>query len=105
MEKAFWDETKSFLQSKVVSVALMRGKTTCELDFSISNKTEPPSPNYVPRGKTVTAAYLHKALATIYSGFWAKKTKHVCTELVFGQASAPKANAASFFNNWLWKKA
>jgi hypothetical protein len=55
-------------------------------------------------GKIVTAAYLHKALATIYSGFWAKKTKHVCTELVFGQASAPKAIAASFFNNWLWKR-
>jgi hypothetical protein len=41
----------------------------------------------------------------IYSGFWAKKTKHVCIELVFGQASAQKAIAASFFNNWLWKKA
>ncbi len=27
MEKAFWDETKSFLQSKVASVALKRGKT------------------------------------------------------------------------------
>jgi hypothetical protein len=80
-------------------------KNTCELDFSISNKTGLPSPNYVPRGKTVTAAYLHKALATIDSCFWAKKTKHVCTELVFGQASAPKAIAASFFNNWLWKNA
>ena len=27
MEKAFWDETKSFLQSKVASVASERGKT------------------------------------------------------------------------------
>ena len=27
VEKAFWDETKSFLQSKVASVALKRGKT------------------------------------------------------------------------------
>jgi hypothetical protein len=27
VEKAFWDETKSFFQSKVASVALMRGKT------------------------------------------------------------------------------
>jgi hypothetical protein len=78
---------------------------TCELDFSISNKTGPPAPNCIPRGKTIIEAYLQKALATIYSGFWAKKTKHVCTELVFGQASAPKAIAASFFNNWLWNKA
>jgi hypothetical protein len=46
-------------------------KNTCELDFSISNKTLPPSSNYAPRGKTVTAAYLHKALLKIYSGFWA----------------------------------
>jgi hypothetical protein len=29
----------------------------------------------------------------------------VCTELVFCQASAQKAIAASIFNNWLWKKA
>ncbi len=27
VEKAFWDETKSFLQSKAASVALKRGKT------------------------------------------------------------------------------
>ena len=27
VEKAFWDETKSFLKSKVASVALKRGKT------------------------------------------------------------------------------
>jgi hypothetical protein len=27
VEKAFWDETKSFLQSKVASVASERGKT------------------------------------------------------------------------------
>jgi hypothetical protein len=46
-----------------------REEKTCELDFSISNKTRLPSPNYVSRGKTVTAAYLHKALAKIYSGF------------------------------------
>jgi hypothetical protein len=50
VEKAFWDETKSFLQSKAASVALKRGKNTCKLDFSLSNKIQPPSPNYVPRG-------------------------------------------------------
>jgi hypothetical protein len=40
-------------------------KNTCELDFSISNKTKTQSPNYVPRGETITAVYLHKALAKI----------------------------------------
>ena len=44
-------------------------KNTCDMDFSISNKTRPPSLNYVPRGETATAAYLHKALAKIYGGF------------------------------------
>jgi hypothetical protein len=68
VEKAFWDKTKSFLQSKIASVASER-KNTCELDFSISDKTQPPLPNYVPRGETTTAAYLHKALAKIYNGF------------------------------------
>jgi hypothetical protein len=52
-------------------VGVKERENTCELDFSISNKTRLPSPNYVPRGETVTAAYLHKALAKIYSGFWA----------------------------------
>jgi hypothetical protein len=79
-------------------------KNTYELDFSVSNKTQPLPPNYVPRVKTVTAAFLHKALPKIYSGFWASKTNHVCTELVFCQASAQKAIAASIFNNWLCKK-
>jgi hypothetical protein len=38
MKKAFWDETKSFLQYKAISVALKRGKNSCELDFPISKK-------------------------------------------------------------------
>ena len=33
VEKAFWDETKSFFQSKVASVALKRGKTTVNCIF------------------------------------------------------------------------
>jgi hypothetical protein len=33
------------------------------------------------------------------------KTNHVCTELVFCQASTQKAITTSIFNNWLWKKA
>jgi hypothetical protein len=57
-------------------------KNTCELDFSISNKTTPQLQNYVPRGET----------------------KHVCTELDFCQDVAQKAIAASIFNNWLWKR-
>jgi hypothetical protein len=55
----------SFLQSKVTSVASERGKTPVNWIFPISNKTRPPSPNYISRGKTVIAAYLHKALAKI----------------------------------------
>jgi hypothetical protein len=71
VEKAFWDETKSFLQSKVASVALKRGKTPVNWDFQSPRRQPPLSLNYVPRGETVTATYLHKALAKIYSGFWA----------------------------------
>jgi hypothetical protein len=63
VEKAFWDETMSFLQGRISGVK--ERKNTCELDFSISNKIPPPSTNFVPRGKTVNAAYLHKALAKI----------------------------------------
>jgi hypothetical protein len=33
VEKAFWDETKSFFQSKVASVALKRGKTPVNCIF------------------------------------------------------------------------
>ncbi len=61
-----------------------------------------PSLNYVPRGETVTAAYLHKALAKIYSGYWALKTKLSVQNLLFAR---PSPKAASTFNNWLWKKA
>jgi hypothetical protein len=46
-------------------IGVIERKNTCELDFSISNKTHLPSLNYVPRGKTGTVAYLHKALAKI----------------------------------------
>ncbi len=70
VEKAFWDETKSFLQSKVASVALKIGKTTVNWIFQSPIRHSRP-PNYVPRGETVTAAYPHKALAKIYCGFWA----------------------------------
>jgi hypothetical protein len=58
--KAFWDETKSFLQSKAAAVALKERKTTYELDFLSPTRQPTPSPNYVPRSKTPTAAYLPK---------------------------------------------
>jgi hypothetical protein len=63
--RGIWDETKSFLQNKAGISAIKERKNSCELDFSISNKIPAPSTNFVPRGKTVTAAYLHKALANI----------------------------------------
>jgi hypothetical protein len=43
VEKAFWDE-----KGRISGVK--ERKNTCKLDFSLSNKTRPPSPNYVPRG-------------------------------------------------------
>jgi hypothetical protein len=61
--KAFWDKIKSFLPCKAF-------KRTGFFNL-LYNKTWPPSPNYIPRGETITAAYLHKALAKIRSGFWA----------------------------------
>ncbi len=38
VEKAFWDETKSFLQSKAASVALKRGKTPVNWIFQSSTR-------------------------------------------------------------------
>jgi hypothetical protein len=71
VDKAFWDETKSFLQYNVASVELKRGKTPVNQFFQSPRRRPPPPPNYVPRGETVTAAYVHKALAKIWNGFWA----------------------------------
>ncbi len=62
VDKAFWDNTKSFLQYKAASVELKRGKTPVKLFFQSPRRWPPPPPNYAPRGKTVTAAYIHKAL-------------------------------------------
>ncbi len=59
--------------------------------FQSPGRRLPPSLNYVPRGETVTAAYLHKALAKILSGF--------C------QAAGHAAIATAIFNNWQWKRA
>jgi hypothetical protein len=74
VDKIFWDKTKSFLQYKGASVELKRAKHLGTIFFNHQkdNRRRPPlPPNYAPRGKTVTAAYIHKALAKIYSGFWA----------------------------------
>jgi hypothetical protein len=37
--RGIWDETKSFLQNKAGISAIKERKNSCELDFSISNKT------------------------------------------------------------------
>jgi hypothetical protein len=42
-------------------------KNSSELDLPISKKTTAPV-TYVPRSKTVTAVYIHKAIAKIFSG-------------------------------------
>ena len=65
VDKAFWDETKSFLQYKGASVELKRAKTPVNQFFQFPGRRLLPPLNYVPRGKTVTAAYIHKALAKI----------------------------------------
>jgi hypothetical protein len=85
-------------------VELKRGKTPVNQFFQSPRRRPPPLANYVPRGKTVTAAYIPKALAKISSGFLAKKTKHVCTELVFCQPIEQAAIGDAIFNNWQWKK-
>ncbi len=72
-------------------------KKACELDFSISNKTQPPLPNYIPRGKTVTAAYLHKALAKIHSGFELKRPSMSVQNLFFARP-APKKPSPDLFS-------
>jgi hypothetical protein len=65
MDKTFWDETRSFLQYKAASVELKRRKTPVNQFFQSPRREPPPLPNYFPRGKTVTAVYIHKALAKI----------------------------------------
>jgi hypothetical protein len=65
VEKAFWDETKSFLQPKAASVVLQREETPVNWIFQSQRRRPLPSRKYVPRGKTVIAAYIHKALAKI----------------------------------------
>jgi hypothetical protein len=66
VNNAFRDEIKSFLQYKAASVELKRyKKTPVNQFFQSPGRWPPPPPNYVPRGKTVTAPYIHKALAKI----------------------------------------
>ncbi len=65
VDKAFWDNTKSFLQYKATSVQLKRGKTPVNQFFQSPRRWLPQPPNNTPRGKTFTAAYIHKALAKI----------------------------------------
>jgi hypothetical protein len=65
VDKAFWDETESFFKYKAASLELKRGKTPVNQFFQFPGRQLPPPPNYVPRGETVTAAYIHKALAKI----------------------------------------
>ncbi len=65
VDKAFWDETESFLQNKAASVELKREKTPVNQFCQSPRRWPPPPPNYAPRGKTVTAAYIHKALVKI----------------------------------------
>jgi hypothetical protein len=46
-------------------VELKRGKTPVNQFFQSPGRRLPPPSNYVSRGKTVTAAYIQKALAKI----------------------------------------
>jgi hypothetical protein len=68
VDKAFWDETKSFLLYKGASVELKRAKTPVNQFFQSpqDDRRRLPLPlNYAPRGETVTSADIHKALAKI----------------------------------------
>jgi hypothetical protein len=63
VDRAFWVESKSFLQYKAASGELKRGNT-CEPVFSPRRRL-PLLLNYIARGEIVTAVYIHKALAKI----------------------------------------
>jgi hypothetical protein len=68
VDKAFWDDPKSFLQYKGASVELKRAKTPVNQFFQSPTRRHrrlPLPPNYAPRGETITSAYIHKALAKI----------------------------------------
>jgi hypothetical protein len=84
-DKAFWDETKSFLQYKASSVELKRGKTPVNQFFHSPWRRPPPLPNYVPRGKTVTAAYIHKALQRFGVVFGPKRPSMSVQNLFFAR--------------------
>ncbi len=64
VDKAFWEENKSFLQ---YNAALVEKREEKHLWTSFFNHHEDDRhhPNYVPRDKTVTAAYIHKPIEKI----------------------------------------
>jgi hypothetical protein len=74
VDKAFWDETKSFLQYKGASVELKSAKTPGNHFFQ-SPKRRPPlttaAAELRPKGQNRYCSFNHKAIAKIYSGFWA----------------------------------
>ncbi len=68
VDKAFWVETKSFLQYKGASVELKRAKTPANHFFQSPTRRLPQTDAAAelrPKGQTVTSAYIHKALAKI----------------------------------------
>ncbi len=86
MDKAFWDETKSFLQYKAASVELKRRKTPVNQFFRSPRRQPPPLPNYCPRDKTVTAVYIHKQRFRVVFGL--KRPRMSVQNLFFARLSA-----------------
>jgi hypothetical protein len=68
VDKAFWDETKSFFQYKMASVELKRAKTPVNQFFQSPTRRPPPTAAAAelrPKGETVTSPDIYKALAKI----------------------------------------
>jgi hypothetical protein len=68
VDKAFWDETKSFLQYKGASLELKRAKTPVNQFFKSQTRRPPPTATAAelrPTGKTVILAHINNALAKI----------------------------------------
>ncbi len=98
--QGIWDETKSFLLYKEASVELKRAKTPVNQFFQSPTRRLPPTAAAAelgPKGRTVTSADIHKALAKIQRGFGLKRPSMSVPNLFFARPS-PKLPSPLLFS-------
>ncbi len=107
VDKAFWDETKSFLQYKGASVELKRAKTPVNQFFQSPRRWPAPTAAAIelrPKGRNRYCSLPSKGPSKDFEWFLGLKDQAYLCRAYFCQAIAQKAIDASIFNYWLWKK-